>query len=54
MRVACVPIEIFDVPDGMDAQAFKEELIEAHCASHTKRRDRFIEGMSAWLLENLP
>ena len=50
MRVACDPIETFDVPDGMDAQTFKEELIEKHCASHTERRDRFIEGMSAWLV----
>ena len=38
MDVACSPIEVFDVPDGVDPQTFKEELIEVHCGSDMDRR----------------
>ncbi len=51
MDVDCSPIEVFEVPDGVDPQAFKEELIEVHCGSDMDRRDRFIEDMSRWLVQ---
>ena len=51
MDVACSPIDVFDVPDGVDPQTFKEELIEVHCGSDMDRRDRFIEDMSLWLAQ---
>ena len=51
MEIACSPIETFEVPDGVEPQAFKEKLIQAHCGSQMERRDRFIEDMSRWLLE---
>jgi hypothetical protein len=50
MQVACEPIEFFEVPDGIDPQTFKEQLIKAHCGSQNEQRDRFIEEMSRWLL----
>ena len=51
MDVACSPVEVFEVPDGVDPQTFKEELIEVHCGSDTDRRDHFIEAMSIWLAQ---
>ena len=51
MDVACSPVEVFEVPDGVDPQTFKEDLIEAHCGSDMERRDRFIEDMSRWLVQ---
>ena len=52
MDLACSPIEHFEVPDSEDPQGFKEQLIEAHCGSQMKRRDRFIESLSRWLVES--
>ena len=52
MDVACSPVEVFEVPHGVDPQAFKEELIKVHCGSDMDRRDRFIEDMSRWLVES--
>ena len=52
MDVACSPVEVFEVPDGVDPQAFKEKLIEVHCGADVDRRDRFIEDMSRWLVES--
>lgn len=51
MRLACTPIEIVEIPPGTDPQAVKERLIARHCAGHLERRDRFIEGLGAWLAE---
>ena len=51
MDVACSPTEVFEVPDGVDPQAFKEELIKVHCGPEMDRRDRFIEDMSRWLVQ---
>lgn len=52
MRIACDPIEIFEVPDGVEPQRFKEELIKTYCGSQIERRDLFIEEMSGWLLDS--
>jgi hypothetical protein len=49
MTLACSPIETFEVPNGRDPQAFKEELIERFCGSQSDDRDRFINGMGEWL-----
>jgi len=49
MKIACDPIEFFEVPDGMDPQAFKEELIEIHCKDQNQQRDQFIEELSGWM-----
>lgn len=51
MRIACDPIEIFEVPDGTDPQTFKEALIKAHCGPQIQRRDRFIDEMGKWLVD---
>jgi hypothetical protein len=52
-RVACDPIEVFHVPDDVDPQALKERLIAIHADGQIERRDRFIEGLSRWLAEEL-
>jgi len=49
MTLACSPIETFEVPEGRDPQAFKEELIERFCGSQSNDRDRFINGLGEWL-----
>lgn len=49
MTVACSPIDTYEVPEGRDPQAFKEELIERFCGSQSDDRDRFINGMGEWL-----
>ena len=51
MTVACDPMEYFVVPDDVDPQSFKEELIGIHCEGKSTRRDEFIERMSNWLSE---
>jgi hypothetical protein len=50
MRIACEPVEFFEVPDGIDPQTFKERLIKAYCSSQSYERDRFVEEMGRWLL----
>jgi hypothetical protein len=52
MRIACDPIEIFEVPQGGDPQAIKEKLIETYCGPQMEQRDQFIEGISQWLQES--
>jgi hypothetical protein len=52
MQIACEPIESFEVPDGVDPQAIKEQLIKTYCGSQDEQRDRFIEEMSRWLLKS--
>ena len=54
MEIACQPIEILEIPEGMEPQSFKEQLIAAHCHGRQDRRDRFIEDMSGWLSEITP
>ena len=49
MTLACSPIETFEVPNGRDPQAFKEELIGRFCGSQSDDRDRFINGVGEWL-----
>lgn len=50
MRIACEPVEVLEVPEGIDPHVFKERLIESHCGAAAGRRDRFIESLSQWLL----
>lgn len=50
MQIACEPVEFFEVPDSIDPQTFKEQLIKTHCGSQSEQRDQFIQGMSRWLL----
>ena len=52
MRLACEPIQFFEVSSEIDPQVFKEELIRKHCGAQAQRRDRFIEALSAWLSES--
>ena len=49
MALACDPIDFYEVPDGMEPQTFKEQLIDCFCGSQSKTRDQFIESMSNWL-----
>ena len=51
MGLGCDPIEYFDVPDGAELQPFKEDLIRRFCGADVDRREKFIQGMSAWLAE---
>ena len=48
MRTALDPIEVFHVPDDVDPQEFKRRLIERELGDQGERRERFIEGLSAW------
>ena len=52
MKLACDPLEHFEVPEGVDAQSFKERLIKSFCGSDLGRREQFIEGMGEWLGES--
>jgi hypothetical protein len=52
MGLACSPIEYFVVPDGVEPQPFKEDLIRRFCGGDVDRREAFIQGMSGWLAEN--
>jgi hypothetical protein len=49
MKLACDPIDFYDVPDGMDPQEFKESLIESFCGAQSDTRERFIVGLGEWL-----
>ncbi len=53
MEIACQPIETLEIPEGMEPQAFKEQLIAAHSHGRQDQRDRFIEAMSSWLSESI-
>ncbi len=52
MEIACQPNDTWEIPKGMEAQVFKEQLIAAHCHGRQNQRDRFIEDMSSWLAES--
>ena len=52
MILACDPIEILPVPEGLDPQEFKEQLIDRFCGTRSGLRDHFIEGMGCWLGES--
>jgi hypothetical protein len=52
MVIACQPIDRLEIPEGMEPQAFKEQLIAAHCHGRQDQRERFIEDMSSWLSES--
>ena len=52
MTLACDPIETLPVPEGMDPQEFKEQVIREFCGAGSKARDEFIEGMGRWLGES--
>ena len=52
MTIACDPIETLPVPDGMDPQEFKEQVIREFCGDDSAVRDDFIEGMGRWLGES--
>ena len=49
MALACDPLESLPVPEGMDPQEFKEELIAGFCGDSGQIRDDFIEGLGRWL-----
>ena len=49
MTIACDPIETLPVPEGMDPQEFKEQVIREFCGDSSGVRDEFIEGMGRWL-----
>ena len=51
MKLACDPLEHFEVPADEEAQAFKERLIKSFCGPDLGRREQFIEGMGEWLGE---
>lgn len=51
MKLACEPIDTFEVPAGRNAQEFKEQLIQQFCGPQSELRDAFIEGMGSWLKE---
>lgn len=52
MTIACDPIETLPVPEGMDPQEFKEQVIQEFCGESSAARDEFIEGMGRWLGES--
>ena len=52
MTIACDPIETLPVPEGMDPQEFKEQVIAQFCGESSGVRDEFIEGMGRWLGES--
>jgi hypothetical protein len=49
MRIACEAIQIWEVPSNIEAQRFKEELIQKHCQFQIEERERFIQALSDWL-----
>lgn len=49
MKLACDPIDFFEVPADVDPQAFKEKLIESFCGPDAGKREQFIEGLGEWL-----
>ena len=52
MTLACDPIETRPVPEGMDPQEFKEQMIREFCGESSAVRDEFIESMGRWLGES--
>ena len=52
MTIACDPIETLPVPEGMDPQEFKEQVIREFCGESSQVRDEFIEGLGRWLGES--
>jgi hypothetical protein len=50
MRLACVPLAVFAVPDGADLQRFKNQLLRDHfTATDLARREVIIEAVIAAL-----
>lgn len=49
MKIACDPIEFFEVPAGVQPQTFKEQLIESFCRTESGKRELFIQGLTEWL-----
>jgi hypothetical protein len=49
MELACDPIDHYEVPENMDPQAFKEELIQSFCGARMSQREFLIEGLGQWL-----
>ncbi len=46
MQLACVPLETFAVPEGVEVHAHKDELLRArYSAEELARREAFIEGL---------
>jgi hypothetical protein len=58
MTIAADVDELYDTPDDEDPFAFKQRVLGDHVGepgtSQRTRRERFIEGLSAWLHEALP
>ncbi len=52
MTLACDPIDILPLPEGMDPQVFKEQVIAEFCGDSSSDRGKFIEGMGRWLSES--
>ena len=47
--LACDPLEVFHLPDDVDPQEVKEQLVARHAEGQVDRRDRFIVALSEWL-----
>jgi len=49
MELACDPIDHFEVPENIEPQIFKEELIQSFCGPRINQRELLIEGLREWL-----
>ena len=52
MKLTCDPIEFFEVPPGVEHQAFKEQLIESFCRTESGKRELLVRGLTEWLGDN--
>jgi hypothetical protein len=47
MLLPCTPIREFEVPDDVDAQDFKDQLLAEHfTVAEIERRDRFFRAIA--------
>jgi hypothetical protein len=52
MKVACVPIDEYVVPNDQDPQSFKEDLLRRHFTdAELAHREAVIQAISRWLLQ---
>jgi len=49
MELACDPIDHFEVPENVDPQTYKEELLQSFCGPKMGQRELLIEGLGQWL-----
>jgi len=53
MRLACTPLDVYEVPENADPEAAAERLLEAHCGPDRPRHDRFMVGLDRWVWSTL-